>query len=170
MRIIVSDTSCMVDLRKAELLEALLKLPYTFVMPNTLFEHEWLCLSPGEKKRLCDQGLEVRELPGPAVERAAVYFNQHRRLELNDCYALTLTEDLEDSVLLTGDGLLRRVAEENGVGVRGVLWVIDELEAHCIVPLRRLHDVLQVLRMDPLVFLPEAELVRRLRRLARLLS
>ena len=89
MRIIVSDTSCMVDLRKAELLEALMALPYTFVMPNTLFDDEWLCLSPAEKKRLCEQGLEVRELPGPAVERAAVYFNRHRRLKLNDCFALT---------------------------------------------------------------------------------
>jgi len=28
MRIIVSDTSCMIDLRKAELLEELLRLPF----------------------------------------------------------------------------------------------------------------------------------------------
>ena len=45
MRIIVSDTSCMIDLRKAALLESALTLPFSFVMPNTLFEDEWLDLS-----------------------------------------------------------------------------------------------------------------------------
>lgn len=56
MRIIVSDTSCMIDLRKTALLEAVLRLPYTFVMPNTLFEDEWLCLTAAEKKALRDWG------------------------------------------------------------------------------------------------------------------
>ena len=75
----------MIDLRKAALLEALLQLPYKFVMPNTLFEDEWLCLSEFEKRTLCDRGLEVRDLPGQLVQRAARYFNRHARLKLNDC-------------------------------------------------------------------------------------
>ena len=169
MRVIVSDTSCMIDFRKAALLEPLLALPYTFVMPNTLFDDEWLCLTPEEKTALRGRGLEVRELPGASVARAAAYFNQHRRLKLNDCFALTLAEDIEDSVLLTGDGLLRRVAEGNGIEVRGVLWAIDELEAHAVVPRRRLYDALRLLQEDDLVFLPEDELLRRIRRLAQLL-
>ena len=36
MPIVVSDTCCMIDLRKVGLLEALLQLPYTFVMPDIL--------------------------------------------------------------------------------------------------------------------------------------
>ena len=120
MRIIVSDTSCMIDLRKAALLEALLALPFTFVMPSILFEDEWLDLGRKEKRRLQDLGLEVRDLPGPMVERAARYANRHRRLKLNDCFALALAEDIEDSILLTGDRTLRRVAERKGQEVRGV--------------------------------------------------
>jgi predicted nucleic acid-binding protein len=169
VRIIVTDTSCMIDLRKAALLESLFELPYTFVMPDTLFEDEWLCLTPDEKDALRDRGLEVRELPGPSVERAARYFNEHRRLKLNDCFALALSEDVDDSILLTGDGTLRRVAEEKGVEVRGVLWTIDELENHEVVSLRTLHEALELFRDDDLVFLPEAELVRRIRRLSKLL-
>ncbi len=42
----------MIDLQKAGLLEALLRLPYTFVMPDTLFEDEWLCLDDAEKQTL----------------------------------------------------------------------------------------------------------------------
>ena len=81
MRVVVSDTSCMIDLRKADLLEALLQLPYAFVMPDTLFEDEWLCLSDAEKRTLRALGLEVRSLPGPLVQRAGRYFNEHARLK-----------------------------------------------------------------------------------------
>jgi predicted nucleic acid-binding protein len=169
MRIIVSDTSCMIDLRKADLLEALLKLPYTFVMPNTLFEDEWLCLTDGQRKMLRSGGLEVRELPGPSVTRAAGYFNKNRRLKLNDCFALALVEDIGSSILLTGDGLLRRVAEDKGIEVRGVLWVIDEFEAHGVLSHRRLYDALKLFQEDVLVFLPADELLHRIRRLAKLL-
>ena len=38
MRIVVSDTSCIIDLHKVDLLFAILKLPYTFVIPHTLFD------------------------------------------------------------------------------------------------------------------------------------
>ena len=42
MRIVVSDSSCLIDLRKASLLDAFLKLPYELLIPNTLFEDELL--------------------------------------------------------------------------------------------------------------------------------
>jgi uncharacterized protein YacL len=169
MRIIVSDTSCMIDFRKADLLQAALDLPHTFVMPNALFEDEWLCLTDTEKQSLRGRGLEVRELPGPLVQRAARYFNQHRRLKLNDCFALTLAEEIGDCVLLTGDGPLRRMAEGNGIEVRGVLWITDELEVHGILPPARLHEALRLFHEDALVFLPADEILRRMRRLAKLL-
>ncbi len=169
MRIVVSDTSCMIDLRKAALLEALLQLPYTFVMPNTLFEDEWLCLTGDEKQLLCDQGLEVRDLPGPLVQRASQYSNRHPRLQLNDCFALTMAEEIDDSILLTGDGSLRRIAEDKEIEARGVLWVTDELEANGIVPLPLLHEALQLFHDDGLVFLPREEILRRIRRLAQLI-
>ena len=80
MRTVASDTSCMIDLRKAGLLEPLLRLPYSFVMPETLFEDERLCLSHDEKRALRDLGLQVRTLPGRLVERAARHFNMRTRL------------------------------------------------------------------------------------------
>ena len=168
MRIIVSDTSCILDLWKAALLEAVLSLPYTFVMPNTLFEDEWLDISANDKRALCDRGLEVRELPGVAVARAAVYFNRHTRLHLNDCFALVLAEETEDSMLLTGDRSLRAIAEAKGIEVHGVLWVIDGLASHGIAPPRRLYEALRLFRDDDLVFLPDDEVRKRMRRLARL--
>ena len=169
MRIIVSDTCCMIDLRKAALLEQMLRLPYTFVMPTPLFNDEWASPDDAEKARLLELGLQTRELPGELVSRAAAYFNANRRLKLNDCFALVLAEETDDSILLTGDALLRRLAGENDVEARGVLWITDELEAHGIADARVLHDALCLLQQDTLVFLPGDELLKRIRRLARLL-
>lgn len=168
MRIIVSDTSCIIDLRKVALLQETLRLPYTFVTVNTLFEDEWLSLTDDEKKALLELGLEVRDLPGPSVLRAQQYFNQNRRLKLNDCFALTLAEDTEDSILLTGDGLLRRIAEAKRIEVRGVLWITDELETHSVATPARLLDALRLFQQDALVFLPKDEVQRRIRRLSKL--
>ncbi len=150
-------------------LEALLRLPHRFVMPNTLFEDEWLCRADAEKGALCAHGLEVIDLPGELVLRAQRYFQRHAALKLNDCFALTLTEELENSILMTGDGPLRRIADGNAVEVRGVLWATDEAEAHGIVTPRILYDALRLFPDDDLVFLPPDEIVRRLRRLGRLL-
>ena len=169
MRIVVSDTSCMIDLRKAGLLNALFRLPYSFVMPDTLYEDEWLCLTDTEKSSLCALGLEVRSLPGPLVHRASGYFNQHAKLKLNDCFALTLAQEIKDCILLTGDGPLRRIGESKKIEVRGVIWVIDELEIHEIMPAADLRTALQLLYDDDLVFLPSQEILRRIRRLSRLL-
>ena len=90
-------------------------------------------------------------------------------MKLNDCFALALAEDIEDSILLTGDGPLRDISRGNGVEVRGVLWITDELEKHDIVPLPRLYDALLLFHDDDLVFLPRNEIMRRLRRLAKFL-
>ena len=40
MRIIVRDSSCLIDIRQASSLDAFLKLPSEILIPNTLFEDE----------------------------------------------------------------------------------------------------------------------------------
>jgi len=52
MRIVVSDSSCLIDLRKVSLLDALLRLPCEFLIPNTLFEDELLKFTATQKKAL----------------------------------------------------------------------------------------------------------------------
>jgi hypothetical protein len=59
MRIVVSDSSCLIDLRKVSLLDALLGLPCEFLIPDTLFEGELLKFTPAQKKSLIRGGLKV---------------------------------------------------------------------------------------------------------------
>ena len=80
MRIIVSDTSCLIDLRKAALLAAFLRLPFEILIPNSLFEDELLSFSVEEKRTLVKAGLKVVDLPGPQVSRARDVIRAQPRL------------------------------------------------------------------------------------------
>ena len=165
MRIIVSDTSCVIDLRKGGLLEAVFGLPYQFVMPRMMFDDELLTLSPKEKSRLLARGLALEDFDGAGVLQAQRYLNAHPALKLYDCFALVLAEATGDAILLTGDAPLRSVASQKGVEVHGVLWAIDELGAQASVPAQAIHDALSTYLSDQLVFLPESEIRQRLKRI-----
>ncbi len=69
MRTVVSDTSCMIDLRKADLLEPLLRLPHRFVMPDALFKNERLSLGQEENRRYANWALMCA--PSPARSSSA---------------------------------------------------------------------------------------------------
>ena len=165
MRIIVNDASCLIDLRKADLLTAALTLPYRFVVPLPLARTELLEFTAAEWGLLQEQGLEILDLEPELVGRAAVIIMRNVRLSANDAFSLALAEAHAGSILLTGDQSLRRQAEENGVEVHGALWVTDQLEALGLVPAADLLGGLCCWRDDPVVFLPRAELVFRIERL-----
>ncbi|MBP1151799.1 hypothetical protein [Methylocaldum sp. RMAD-M] len=158
MRIIVSDSSCLIDLRKASLLEAFLGLPYEIVIPDTLFEEELLKFSAAEKSLLLDSGMKVVGLPGEGVLRAQEVASQFSALSIHDCFAFTLAEQNPGCILLTGDGLLRSVADGNGIEVHGVLWAIDEIQKAGTSPVVQLLSALEMFESDPTVRLPAREL------------
>ena len=74
MRIIISDTSCLIDLRKAALLAVFLRLPFEVLIPNTLFEDELLSFSVEEKRSLVKAGLRIVDLPGNKFRELAMSF------------------------------------------------------------------------------------------------
>ncbi|MYB53905.1 MAG: hypothetical protein F4X77_17160 [Acidobacteriia bacterium] len=80
MRLIVSDSSCLIDLRKASLLEAFLDLPYEVLIPDALFEEELVRLTPAQKGLLLQGGLKVVELPAESVLRARAIVGDYPQL------------------------------------------------------------------------------------------
>ena len=112
MKIIVSDTSCLIDLAKGALLGPLFQLPYTIVIPDLLFRDEVLHLHGFDKKDLLDYGLEVRGLDPEGLAEAQTYYQNDPALSLPDAFALVLTGRTENALLLSGDRTLRRVATE----------------------------------------------------------
>ena len=90
---------------------------------------------------------------------------EHSGLSANDCFALVTATCHENGILLTGDANLRKVAVARSVRVHGVLWIIDELRAAGACEVELLVSALQIWRADEAVFLPPAEIDKRLRRL-----
>lgn len=164
MRIVVSDSSCLIDLRKASLLDAFLKLPYELLIPNTLFEDELLKFTAAQKRALVRGGLTVVDLPGESVLRAQAVTRQLPRLSIHDGFAFALAERHEGCILLSGDGTLRTFATTQAIEVRGVLWIIDELHKHRIASVQDLHDTLILFAGDDTVRLPARELAAYIRR------
>lgn len=165
MQIIISDSSCLIDLRKTALLKAFLMLPYEIVIPNTLFEEELLRFSEQEKKALLDNGLKVLDLPGEGVRRAIKLEADFPVLSIHDCFAFALAESIPDSILLTGDGGLRTIASDHQIEVHGVLWAIDEMHKAATATVNELIAALELFESDPTIFrLPGRELKVFIRR------
>lgn len=164
VQVVISDSSCLIDLRKASLLDVFLRLPYELLIPNTLFEEELLKFSAAQKKALLRGGLKVVDLPGERVLRAREIARELPHLSVHDGFACALAESRPGCILLTGDGLLRAFARRQRIEVHGVLWVIDELHVHKVSTAGTLHTALQVLAGDPTVRLPPQELTAYLKR------
>jgi predicted nucleic acid-binding protein len=166
MRIIVSDTSCLIDLRKADLLSATMALPFTVQVALPLVHDELSDFRPDDWQRLTDLGLQIVDLDGQRVARALELKQTYRRLSSYDVLSLSLAEHQrdEDCILLTSDRDLRRAGEALAIDVHGVLWVIDRIADAQLLSPRELHAALVRLRDDPLVFLPLPELEARLQR------
>ena len=164
MRIVISDSSCLIDLRKVSLLDAFLRLPYELLIPNTLFEEELLKFTAAQKKALVRDGLKVVDLPGESVLRAQQIARDMPHLSIHDGFAFALAESCQGCILLTGDGRLRALANAQNMEVHGVLWVIDELHHHAIRTAENLLTALQLLVGDPTVRLPHRELAAYIKR------
>jgi hypothetical protein len=164
MRIIISDSSCLIDLRKADLLAVFLRLPFEIMIPNTLFEDELLSFTDLEKQELLGGGLKVVDLPGAQVSRARDVIRAKPRLSIHDGFAYVLAESHPGCVLLTGDSQLRALADESQMEVHGILWVFDELLKNQLSTANSLHAILSQFAVDPAVRLPKKDLTAYLKR------
>lgn len=61
--VVVNDASCLIDLRKGQLLHVLSRLPYRFIVPLPIRESELLDFTPQEWAILDGGGMETYDLP-----------------------------------------------------------------------------------------------------------
>ena len=161
--VIVTDASCLIDLRKVRLLPVMLRLPYRFVVPLPIRCSEALDLTDRDWRRLDDLGLVTFDLPPERIADVLRLRRLHPKLSANDCFCLVSAQCHDSGMLLTGDQLMRRVAMETGTRAHGVLWIVDELRRCGACDDARLVSALERWRDDRAVFLPRQEIDRRLR-------
>lgn len=158
MRVLVSDTSVLVDFERGGLQKACFRLPFRFAVPDLLYGRE---LEPYAGKELIRLGLTVEDLDSAGVMRALTYRRRARGLSLPDCFALALAHT-QSRILLSGDGALRRLAAEEAVECHGLLWLLDRMHDAAVVSSRELYDGLTAISRHLRCRLPKAEVRRRL--------
>lgn len=162
IKIAVKDANILIDLDVAGLLDLWFQLGIethttTFVREEIdQVEHREL-MSHFESGNIVAHDLEFSELV--VVEDLMVEVS--RAAKFNDCSVLYLAEKL-NTVLLTGDGALRKSASRRGIEVRGTLWVFDQLiEAGLLSKTTAAAKLVTLL--DDGTYLPQQECDLRLR-------
>jgi predicted nucleic acid-binding protein len=158
MHILVSDTSVIIDLERANLLENVFAAGLNLVMPDLLFEREF----GADGQRLVRLGLKVLSLDADELAFAQISHLSYKALSLPDCFALALSAR-ENHILLTGDKALRQIAEGKLIVCHGVLWLFDELARTKLVSKAKLARSLRELSLHPRCRLPKAEINLRLK-------
>lgn len=158
MKVLVSDTSVLIDLDRGSLIEPTFRLPFTFTVPDLLYERELEDHGGADFVRL---GLRVEELDGNAVAVALAYRRKRRSLSLPDSFALALAKT-NAWTLLSGDRGLRELAEEEEVACHGVLWLLDRIFEHRVIDRNDLYAGLDKIAAHPRCRLPGSEVRKRL--------
>ena len=130
-RIVVKDTSVVIDLVNGELIETWFELGYETWITDAVASE----LRRGQQFDLVEPFIEDGRIKLEKVPdseslpwlTAVQSYSQRMRISFADGSSIICAEKL-GAALLTGDGRMKKVAErERKLEVRGILWVFDEL-------------------------------------------
>ena len=114
MKVLVSDSSILIEFSKRELLDRMFELEFELAVPDLLFHEELIDLGAYSRQDLLGFGLKVESLDAEGVEMAIVYQSERPALSLVDSFALALAAH-KGWHLLTEDRTMRSVAESKGI-------------------------------------------------------
>lgn len=140
--ILVGDTNIWIDLKAGGLLKAAFSLPFTYVVPDLLYEDE---LKEYEGPDLLHLGLKVEALSEDEITVAEDLATRHPRPGRMDIIALSLAL-ARGWDLLSGDSGLREAAQREGCRVHGTLWILRELVKAGILSRKQAEERIEVMR------------------------
>lgn len=164
MKVLVSDSSILIEFAKRELLDRMFSLDFEFAVPDLLFYEELIDLGSFSRQDLLDYGLRVESLDAEGVQAATAYQAERPALSLVDSFALALA-DLQGWRLLTEDRTMRSVAESKKISCLDAMWVLDGMSDAGILSEAQTLAVLEAMRDDPRCPVPKSELAARIRQL-----
>ncbi len=157
MRILVSDTSVLIDLERGALLPHAFGCGLQLVVPDLLYSDE---LEEFNGAYLRNLGLGVLGLTPTELSLVQEIRTARPALSLSDAFALALATR-DEHALLTGDGNMRRECGLRGVTAFGLLWLLDQMHARQVQP-ALLAEGLRVISEDVRCRLPRDEVRSRI--------
>ena len=164
MKVLVSDSSILIEFSKRELLDKIFQLEFEFAVPDLLFHEELIDLGSHTRSDLLGLGLRVEALDAKGMEDAISYQAERPALSLVDSFALALAAH-QGWPLLTEDRTMRSVADAKGIAHLDALWIIDNLLDAGILSASQIVAALEAMHDDPRCPVPKSGLAVRIRRL-----
>lgn len=158
MKVLVADTSVLVDLDRAGLLERAFDCGLTLIVPDMLYEQE---LAKHNGPYLRKLGLGVVALSSHEVQLAQDIKRGRLGLSWPDSFALSCAHR-DEHVLVSGDRTLRSEATKRLGIVYGLLWILDHMENFGHIDVQELHAGLSAIVAHPTCRLPRDEVASRL--------
>lgn len=125
MTVLISDAAALIDLERAGIVDAMLKLPHAFAMLDALYTTE---VEPDAGVRWQSLGLRIETMDEAELSHAVLTRRTSRQLSLTDCCALALGTS-RGWRLLAGGTLLGHHARASGLVYGSLVWLFDEIAA-----------------------------------------
>jgi predicted nucleic acid-binding protein len=120
--IVVSDTNIFIDLLSINLLSDFFNLPiHVHTLDYVLNE-----LEVRQQEEICKYNIVIKNHTSKEFDSVSVFMQSNSNISFIDC-AVWLYAKNNNYRLLTGDKVLRKYAEVDGVLVSGILFVFDML-------------------------------------------
>ena len=127
MRIIINDANILIDLVKLDLMDKFIKLEFELKTTDFVFEE----LNEDQKivieSYINSEHIElITTEQEDDFESIITILENSSGLSFTDCSVWHYANKL-NSVLLSGDGKLRKQATANGILVKGILYIFDQM-------------------------------------------
>ncbi|MCD8435978.1 PIN domain-containing protein [Tenacibaculum dicentrarchi] len=127
MKIVINDANILIDLAKLDLLDVFSKLP--FDLYTTDFVYEELNEEQRSPVSVLHQNGYLKIIETEEIidfQNITELLNSSSGLSFEDCSVWYYSQKLSGT-LLTGDGKLRKQVTKQGIEVRGIIYILDEL-------------------------------------------
>jgi len=158
MKIIVNDTNILIDLANLDLLENMINLPYEFHTIDFVINEIKNPLQLEKIYKIINLG-KLKVGITKSNEYSEILKLQTKNLSFQDCSVWYYATKIK-GILLTGDANLKKLALNNGLNVKGILFIFDELLQNKIIDKKTAFEKLIILEQKN-IRLPKSELEKR---------
>lgn len=160
MILLVNDANIIIDLLKIDLLSEFFQLSFEFHLTD-LVAGEIKEKNAARLQAYMDSGtLKKKSFTYEELSEIQLLKIKHKGLSVKDCSCLFHSKALS-ARLITGDALLRKIAEQDDIKAHGMIWIFDQMVKQQVITKIQAHEKLSYLMaINPR--LPKAECKKRL--------
>lgn len=127
MRVIINDANILIDLVHLSLIDKFVLLPFELKITDFVYEELHENQSDVIQSYIEEDKIELIITESEEdFNNIAIILENTSGLSFEDCSVWHYANKL-DGIILTGDGRLRKQATEDGISVKGILFVLDNL-------------------------------------------